>query len=330
MKPIPLYDGDTFVISNSSLSVFTECPRQAEYVISRDLRPTGERVAQKFGSIIHRVLETRYRTEIPMYEQNANVALAMIATAEKEHTGWHAGEDDHRTYDYTCALIEAYGKEFPYESFTILKLDGRPAIEVPFIFRIGTLKIDQTLLVRDRANPSHPPVERYVHNLQVLWSGVIDMIYEATGGVYVLDHKTSSIATNMVEFMLAHQFRGYERAAEHLLGVQVAGTCINRIVCRRPSRTGVPFSFDRRLFPTNRALLAEWDRDILHIVADFIEMCRRDYLPKHTAWCVGKFGTCPFFHVCSLGDDAQREVILGSGEFTTNNESPFRPPKTKQ
>ena len=136
------------------------------------------------------------------------------------------------------------------------------------------------------------------------------------------------MATNMAEFEISPQFYGYTHAVEHLTGEQVAGVVINRMVCRKPTRTGESFTFERKLIPVQRGLVQEWRTDVLHIITDYLESLRRDYFPKHTVWCVGKFGTCQFHKVCSLGDDAhalspQRNMMLFSGEYEENIWSPL-------
>lgn len=328
--PLPLIDGNTLVIDNSSIESFQTCPRLAQYTISRRLRPAGDRVPLRFGGIVHRILETRYRSGVPLHEQTPAVTAAMVDIASTEFTSWSPPEDDHRNYDTTIKLIQEYGKQYPYESFDIVHLGAHPAIEVPFALPLGRIPVRANIFIQPITRApdgilvtAGDPVEQYLDYIAVVWSGKIDLVYRDAGGVYIMDHKTSSIATNMAEFELSHQFKGYEWAVGSLLGYPVSGTCINRIVVRKPSRTGTQFSFDRKLIPSSPALIAEWRTDMLYIISDYVEMVRRAYMPKHTAWCVGKFGTCPFHRVCLLDSPEQREVMLTSGEFETNTWSPL-------
>ncbi len=323
MTPLPLLDGNTLLIDNSSLESFTTCPRQAQYAIARRLRPTGDRVPLRFGGIMHKVLEARYRTVAP-YEQTPDVEAVMVAVAQKEFLDWVPPEDDYRNFDRMVDLIHRYGVQYPFEPFTLVAFpDGRPFIEVPYAVPMGRIAVNGELWVSDIANPSAAPQLVKLDALNVVWTGRIDMAYRYNGGLYILDHKSSSMATNMAEFEIAHQFYGYTWATEQLLGEPVNGVVINRVVVRKPSRTGEPFTFERKLIPVQRGLVAEWHNDCLHIVSDFVEMCRRDYLPKHTAWCVGKFGTCPFHPVCTLDTPEQREVMLTSGNYERNDWSPL-------
>lgn len=226
----------------------------------------------------------------------------MVAVAQDEFTRWQPPEDDYRNYDRMVDLIVNYGLTYPMEQFDIVRLaDGKPFIEIPFAYPLGI-----------------------IDGIKVMWIGKIDLAYIYNGQLFLMDHKTSSMSTNMDEFLISHQFYGYAWALEQLLGRQVDGTIINRIVCRKPTKTGVPFTFERKYVPIGRTLLKDWKDDCLHIIADFMESARRGYFPKHTAHCVSKYGTCEFHKVCTLDDPAQRQVMLNSGEFQLRTWSPLK------
>lgn len=330
MIPLPLLDGDTLLIDSSSTADVMTCKRLAEYTFCLHLKPDGEKAALRVGGIAHKVLEARYRACSPMYQQTPEVENVMIATAEKEYASWTPPEDDFRTFSTMVSMIRAYGVHHPLESFTILSLpDGRPFIEVPFLRPLCEVKTGAEFLVQPlKLTPqgitsAGPPFMKFLASVKVAWIGRIDMVYETASGIYVMDHKTSTMATNTGEFTLSHQMYGYVSAVEYLLGTQVSGFVVNRIVWRKPTRTGVPFTFERALNPVSRTLLAEWERDVTHIIADLLEGIRRGYLQKETTWCYGKFGQCPFHKVCCLDTNEQREIMLSSGEYTTNVWSPL-------
>lgn len=331
MIPLPLLDGDTLLIDSSSTSSVMSCKRLAEYSFCRHIKPNEEKGALLAGKIAHQVLETRYRAVSAMHAQTSEVESVMIAVAEREYQSWTPPEDDFRTFSTMVSMIREYGLKYPFESFDILRLpDGRPFIEVPFVRPFCTLAANATFLVQPlRIDPVHgivrdgQPYRKTITTLKVAWIGRIDMVYRSNGGVYIMDHKTSTMATNTGEFQLSHQMYGYADAAEYLTGEPVAGFVVNRIVWRKPTRTGTPFTFERALTTVSRPLLAEWRQDIIHIIADLVEGIRRGYMQKETVWCYGKFGQCPFHKVCTLDSAEQREVMLASGEYTENTWSPL-------
>ncbi len=307
--PLPLIDGDTLLLDNSSLEHFTTCPRQAYYSLIRKLRPSGERSALRFGQIVHKILEARYRTITPLHAQTSDVTNVMLATAEREFANWSPPEDDFRTYSCAVELIRRYEEQYPFEQFEVVKgRDGAPMIEVPFAIPLGEIESDGK-------------------TIKLVWTGRIDLVYISSngGGLYIMDHKTTSIMGPSWEasFTIASQIYGYAWAVEQLCGQQVSGVVINGLGIRKPTKTGKAFEFSRPFIPVVRSLLDEWKVDTIHIVSDFIENARRGYAPKHTAWCNGKFGECPFRKVCTLDGNDQREVMLNSGEFQTNTWSPL-------
>jgi len=223
--------------------------------------------------------------------------------------GWTPPEDDFRTYSCAVELIRRYEEQYPFEQFEVVKgRDGSPMIELPFAIPLGEIESEGKVI-------------------KLVWTGRIDLVYISSngGGLYIMDHKTTSIMGPSWEasFTIASQIYGYAWAVEQLCGQPVSGVVINGLGIRKPTKTGKAFEFSRPFIPVIRSLLDEWKVDTLHIVSDFIENARRGYAPKHTAWCNGKFGECPFRKVCTLDGNDQREVMLNSGEFQTNTWSPL-------
>ena len=307
--PLPLHDGDTLLIDNSSLEHFTTCPRQAYYSIVRRLRASGERTALRFGGIVHKVLEARYRATTALHAQTEQVTQVMLATAEREFQNWTPPEDDYRNFSTVVELIRRYEEQYPFESFEVARdMGGNLLIEMPFAVPLGELDYEGRVV-------------------KLVWTGRIDLVYVSTngGGLYVMDHKTTSVMgpSYFSTFTIAHQLYGYAWAVQQLTGSKVQAVVVNAIGVRKPTRTGKAFEFERAVIPVSQNLVDEWQIDTLHIVSDFLENCRRGYAPKHTAWCVGKFGECPFRKVCTLDTVDQREVMLNSGEYQHNEWSPL-------
>lgn len=306
-----LHDGDTLLIDNSSLESVTTCPRLAYHTLIRRLRPSGDRVALSFGGIVHKILEARYRAISSLHAQSDEITNVMLAVAEREFKTWSPPEDDFRNFSCAVELIQRYGDAYPFEQFEVARLtDGTPLIEVPFAVPLGTVTLSNGKTIK------------------VVWTGRIDLCYLSTngGGLYVMDHKTTSVMGPSWEasFTISHQLYGYAWAVEQLSGLQVSAVVINGIGIRKPTRTGKAFEFIRPVKTIQRGLLEEWKKDSLHIVSNLLEMEITGYFPKHTAWCQGKFGECAFFKVCTLDDPEQREFLLNSGDYQKNEWSPLK------
>jgi hypothetical protein len=332
MIPLPLLDGDTLLLDNSSLETFTTCPRSAQYLVCEKRKSSTERSALKFGGIIHQALELRYLAASSMYAQTDEVQSVMMARLSKEFSTWQPPEEDFRTYTCATELIRLYGETYPFESFQVLKdSTGRPFVEMPFAVPIGQIDINDRIWVKPMAKnvdgvvcQSAPLEERFVSTINLIWTGKIDLAYSLDGRNFILDHKTTSIMgpSYFTSFEDSHQLIGYSWAAEHLLGVPIHGFVVNAIGVRKPTKTGKAFEFIRKAFSVDKWQKDEWVSDTMHIVSDFIEMCRRGYLPKHRAWCVGKFGECQFRKVCTLPPE-QRQIMLSTGEYEDATWSPL-------
>ncbi len=321
--PLPLVDGNTLIIDNSSMEVFTTCPRAAEYSICHRRKSNSDSAALRFGGIIHKALDVRYRAATSMHAQSPEVEAVMLAVLNKEFEAWTPAEDEFRNHSFAVELIHRYGHQYPFESFEVARFpDGKPCVEIPFALPLGSLEINEDMWVRDVATGEISL--RYIGTLNVVWTGKIDLVYRYNGGLYIMDHKTTSMMgpSFFQDFELAHQMHGYSWAVETILGQPVAGYVINALATRKPTKTGKSMEFERKAYQLSRSHLQEWQSDALHIVSDFIEMVRRGYLPKHTKWCCGKYGTCQFHKVCTLSPE-QRPLMLHSGEFVENTWSPL-------
>ena len=315
---LPLID-DTLFIDNSTLEVFTTCPRAAQYYVCQKKEKNTERPALRFGGIVHKILETRYRRNDPCVTPECEAA--MVATAEAEFAQWTPPLEEFRNYGAAVNLIHEYNKHYPIEPFRPVMSGQTPLIEVPFACLLGEVPVMETILIR---NPDGSIELRSVETIKVMWQGRIDMVVQYEGRHYLVDHKTTSVMgpTYFREFEMSSQFHGYTWAAQKLLNTPIHGAIINAIGVRKPTRTGVPLEFERKTVQLSQTSLEEWERDTLYIVADFIEMVRRQYMPKHTKWCVGKYGMCQFFDVCTLPVE-QRQQMLTTGEYKSVTWNPL-------
>lgn len=332
MIPLPLLDGHTLLIDNSSLETFTTCPRSAQYLVCEKRKSSSQRPALTFGKIIHSALEARYKTTSPMIAQTPEVESVMMARLTEGFSHWQPPEEDFRTYSCATELIRLYGEQYPFEAFEVLKdPSGRPFVEMPFAVPLGQIDINETMWVQPMEKnyegvvvKSGPPEERFVGTITILWSGKIDLGISHDSRNFILDHKTTSIMgpSYFLEFEDSHQMIGYVWAGEILLGQPIHGFTINAMAVRRPTKTGKGFEFQRKSFAVEDWQKKEWVTDTMYIVSDFIEMCRRGSLPKHRKWCIGKYGECPYRKVCTLPPQ-QRPIMLATAEYEDATWSPL-------
>lgn len=317
--------GGTLFIDNSSLEKFTTCERSAEYYIIHRREAADPKWALRFGSIIHTMLEMRYRN--PQWVQNGqdpHLIASQFQALAAEFDTTPAPELDHRNYNYAMELLDAYNLAHPNEPFTVLKhpTTAQPLVEVPFAVPLGTIKLPQWIWLSDLANPDSDPWQDDI--IPVVWTGKIDLIYRYDGMTYILDHKTTSMMgpSFFQEFDLSQPMYGYVWAAEQLLSTQIDAFAVNAICTRRLTKTGKGIECARKSYYVDREQLVDWKKDIVTHITTFLLRISQNYFPKNTKWCMGKYGQCPYWDVCTL-PSSTRSAALFSNTYQDVTWSPL-------
>ena len=309
------------MLDNSSTEKQNTCPRSAEYYLVR----RRERFASSaliFGGAVHEGLENYY-----LGKGKEGIHQSIYDYFEKNPPAF----SDYRTADRACELLDKYAKNYPpsQEPFQIHVVDGKPCIEKPFRVPIGSQEIkkrvpwSEHMLVEDGEKTK----ATYIDTVHFMWTGKIDMVVkDHQGKTWILDHKTTSIAgpTFYQNFTLAQQMMGYTYATNYIYPEfgRCEGLFLNALICRKPTKTGTGFAFDRQQFHYSDEHIAEWKRDVMSIASGFLSHLVEGYFPKVTAWCMGKYGKCPYFDVCSLSPDT-RNVLLNSDNYAPVTWSPL-------
>lgn len=166
-----------------------------------------------------------------------------------------------------------------------------------------------------------------VSRIHIAWSGRIDAIARCGEPKVnrIADHKTGMI--NPQEYHIANGVLGYVWASQQLWpDLGISGFCLNAIATRKPAanctmtsvgpRGGKPaLEFSRHYFDYSQERIDAWAQNTLAIVSDFVHCLVRDYFPRHTKWCHGKYGTCQYHDVCIQDSPAVRHNMLNSDMF---------------
>jgi ATP-dependent exoDNAse (exonuclease V) beta subunit len=233
---IPLVDGDTLFIDNSTLERFVTCPRSAGYYVGLRRELDKSRAALEFGKIIHEALAVRY-ARFPGYVSNECTA-AMVAEIDRGFTKYTPDPDEFRNYGVAISAIQHYNSTYPMEEFEVVQVGGKPFVEQPFAVPLGEIVVNDELKVR---NPTTNEITtRHVAVLKIIWKGRIDLVFTKEGRLYPMDHKTTSIMGPgfFSEFELSHQVHGYSWAVKKILGQLPSGFVINGLGIRKPTKTG--------------------------------------------------------------------------------------------
>ena len=297
--PLLFKDGALF-LDNTALEKITTCPRSAFYYLVRKREGDGKKGALNFGSGVHEGLAYRY-SNAGVY----NDGECRQKSCEKTHEHFLLNpqpDDEWRTADLAVRVVDKYCNENITEIFTVNKDSiGKPVVECGFAVPIGE-----------------------IDGIPIIWTGKIDVAITLEQGLWLMDHKTTSILgpTYFQQFYNAGQFIGYTWAYRQLTGQQPRGVLINAIAVRKPSKTGKEIEFARERIAYTNDQVNEWQNNTLNIIATFLGYCNSGYFPMHTAWCHAKYGVCPYFDVCTL-PTAQREILLTSRAYKDVTWSPL-------
>lgn len=277
------------VLDNTALAAFKRCRRLYYFAYWLHRRESVSSGALAYGSVIHKLLETHYKTGSPMLAE-----LAARAWWEKNGPS-EQSPDEYRTLDRALLDYRRYrdrwGQHPTDEQGRTLGWPDEPLVELSLESVAGGL--------------IHP------------YAGKIDRIIELGGLYYIEDHKTTSrLDGNFYRALeLSPQFQGYTHKAQFLLpSIRIVGVRVNVIHCLKTST-----NFERQIIPFNREQLDEWEQDTNRWMEDLAEESARwqelygsnpDRLPvEGQPWpratlgdngCSGKYGMCSYYPICSI------------------------------
>lgn len=307
----------------SSLESFLVCKRSTlwKLVLSRS---TYQTPALTYGSACHAALEVYYRSvAMGLDPADPSLLAEMFHAGERCFMQAPPPTGEWRDYNQFCVNIQKYLKEESTKPLIPKIINGSPAVELPFAVPLAemldlhkTFVFPPSVLVEDETNDAG---YLFVRHLTVVWTGIIDLVNEQNGQTWITDHKTSSVAGDSLfkGYELSQQFRGYQWAAEKLLGYEIHGVVANVLAGRKPTKTGKSFELLRRFYPYPRHRIDEWPSGVIALIEDFIHALTTGKFPEETQWCVGKYGTCPYFDVCSEPPEL-RHLMLSSDRYCDN------------
>lgn len=283
------------IIDNFALTLFQTCPAKYLLRIKEQQVPIRRRAALGFGGAVHAGLAEWYRSHDPK---------AMI---EKLVQVWpqNMPVDDYRTREKAAQLLFDYVKVYPNEAFSIIGAPASPLVEkaftIPTGFYLECQKCSGYMGDGDYLSGKCSNCGEALEDLQ--YGGIVDGGIELQGGVYVLEHKTTSQMGDsyFLQYKPNNQVTGYIWALGKLTSAKVGGAIINAMCVYKSS----PNKFERKL--TNRAQseIDEWLKHVL-VTCNEIKRCERTGIwPWRTMACT-MYGLCDYHNVHVLATEAER------------------------
>lgn len=326
-KLLKYLEGDDYLLQMdwSSIECFTECDRMAFFKLIHS-RSTYQQAALTYGAAIHNALEYLYRNSSRRHDPG--FALEMAAVAEPEFIANPVPLGEWRTFDFCKLAIAVYLKEYFMEPFTVATINNAFAVELPFAYHMGEININEliqyprSLLVADCEGQNEA---FYVRKIVVDWTGIIDLVIEHNNQLKICDHKTTSVVGDSYfkSFELSTQLIGYVWAARNLIDASINSVLLNCIAGRKPTKTGKSHEPLRRFYQYSRDKINGFQDNMLALIKNFMSNVVEQSFPMKTSWCVNKFGTCPFFDVCTQDTDVQMNLLYSS-MYARNTWNPIK------
>lgn len=323
LRPLPEAGEFLLVLDNTSLEHFTTCPKSAHYRLVLGREAHAKNAALVFGGAIHEGLEALLLGK-PVGDQDQAVAQYFINNPPPI--------DEWRTLTNALDVLRAYRQRatLPDYEWEIQSDEDGPIIERAFELPLGVIEVNADVPTLAGMTPTSFLDDRpvtFVSRIHLAWSGRIDAVARCGNpcGARVVDHKTGKVEPQ--EYAISNPVLGYVWAARQLWpDLDVRGFCLNALSTRKPAggctmssrgpRGGESaLTLSRNYFDYSLERLDEWAENVRHIVSDFVHCLVRDYYPRHTKWCMGKYGPCQYHVVCTQDNPAVRRNMLLSDMF---------------
>lgn len=257
--------------------------------------------------------------------------------------------NDYRTPEYCIQSFAEYLTHYQSEVVVPVTHQQKPLVEFSFSYPLGKIELPSSVfkdwgygkLSNDAAAEEFFAEDEGRVQLgaaglikcSIEWTGIVDMIASLSGEHWLVDHKTTSILSGdfFDGFEIAMQPVGYVAAARAAFPeLDIQGFMVNVLACRKPvsavtasgkKSTAKAFEPHRRFYRYDTWKETEFRTDALALIEEFIANLTSNYFPRKTQWCIGKYGKCPFFEVCSLPPE-QRMMMLESGTYQENTWKP--------
>ena len=316
LPPLPLLDGTTLQVSDSTLAKMQACATMAGFKLLWKRERSGGTMSLDAGKAFHSALQARSTSREATFTQSLFFdASKAISDA---YTGIDVG-DDYRTESRMIDVLGHYRSQWPVDPWDVL------ATELPFAVPLGSVDVigPKTLSVID-----------------IVYRGLIDLLVRWDDQIFIVDRKTSADWSEMTmnRYRMSSQFRSYAWVVQELhrtglvpeLPPVVHGAAVDAIVIRKPSTstraTKPREEFHRRQFFYSQETISEWRSNALSVCKDWLQQYADGRLTMNTGTCANYYGrTCPYLEVCEL-PVGQRPTMLAPDVYQDIRPGPLDQP----
>ena len=299
------------VTTYSFWNSYRNCPRACAWRYLDELVPIERSVNLRFGSLIHRCLET--------WHQRHDL-VETLETIEQACAGRRHEQEVNAAWHLATAMMLGYAMRYPEDPFTVIALEKTFA---------------GPLYNPDTGKPSR----------SFTLAGKVDGLVEQDGEVFLLEHKTASTIDSeyLEKLWMDFQLLLYAYALEKHGGLRVAGVIYNILVkaklrqgqgeseeefrvraaelatknksgkttaTRKYPEADADFQgrlrakyaesdmFHREVLYFSRDQLAEVERELWQLAQQFLFARRRGWLVRNTGYCFHYGRPCAYYPLC--------------------------------
>lgn len=292
-------------IDSQILSSIMTCPKKTKLSFIDNIRPAEKASALEKGELIHLPLEIYYslmgscaNLESSTYK---DLFQSGISTVDKVHELELKSTEDRQTKIIDLAI------EYARYRSTKMSLKMDECEEVIFQFSEYCNHYQHESLIALAVEEVGSRVIFQDNNLKIIYSFKIDLVAEDGNNttIFPVDHKSSSRRQDPTS--LNNQFIGY------CWGLDVNTIVINTIGFQKSLKPSE--RFQRHILHIDNDRIAEWKRNVIYWVRNWLEMSEIDYYPMNYTSCKGQF-PCQYISICEANPEArdwriERDYIIG-------------------
>ena len=308
-----LRNENELVLDNSTISCFRDCRRRALYRYVKDWTKDGpEAPSLAFGRGWHNGLDALYKLYYTTRDETANLSTAEWPKIKASDAFLESIADT----AYKAFLEEWTDAGYPETpSFEDLETDPkRTPIRAKNMFIQYYLDMmhimDGWSLIESEA-PFIVPLDDT--ETKYWYGGRMDKIIASEEGLWLVEHKTSSLYSKSSGFQSAFsdsfspnsQIEGYMFALHWLKArgeiksdLPIVGVIVDAALVHK-----VQFYFKRIPIYYDERLVTQWYEEVIQYVHEFDQTLENGKWSRNTDSCQGKYGCCQFVDVCRMYPD---------------------------
>ena len=306
---------------STSLGLLKACPRLYQYTMLEGWQSRDESIHLRFGIEYHTALQD-YAVSRAKGINNDDAIHDTIRALHGRVFDWDPDRNSragkYKNRETIVGLVIDYLDHFiedPAETFILD--NGEPAVELSFRFALDWGPSSNAPYLSE-LGPVASFVDAALQPQPYLLCGHLDRVVDFSGGLYVMDRKTSVQTLSSYYFNQwapNNQMTLYSLAGKVVLNQAVKGVIIDaaQVLLEKPN------NFQRGFTYRTEDQLAEWLQDLRFWLHNAETYATANYWPQNDTSC-GMYGGCKFREVCSKSPQVREQYLKATFDKLPDDE----------